>query len=188
MTFWYLLICSVLLFCSIPCLRFVYKRIKCAQEIKRLCKKKGFRTLSTSVLWQFCGNRRDKCELYIETPSEIYSVKLFHTKKRRSILLLWEDGRYSVRSFIAVISYGTPISYPIDSTARKLPAYDFRYRFQDEWEIKTPHRILLVNPVTMEFRRKKPSGAESVLGDGESVNGMRVCSLPRLLMDLENAI
>ncbi len=188
MTFWFLLAGVISIIIAIPYFRFVFKRIKCARELKAVCKKRGYRFIKGSALWLFGGKYGRKCDLYIETPNEIYSVKLFGMKKRRSVLLLWEDGRYSVRNFIAVISFGTAIQYPIDSKAKNLPAYDFRYRFKEEWEIKTPHNILLVNPVSIEFRRKKPSGAEALLGDGETVNGMRVCSLPRFLSELENAV
>ncbi len=188
MTFWFLLAGVISIIIAIPYFRFVFKRIKCACLIKKVCKKRKFRSFAVKPLWFFGCKYGKNCDVYIETPNEVYSVKLFGMKKRRSVLLLWEDGRYSVRNFIAVISFGTAIQYPIDSKAKDMSVFDFRYRFKEEWEIKTPHNILLVIPVSMEFRRKKPSGAESVIGDGETVNGMRVCSLPRLLRDLENAI
>lgn len=188
MTFWLMLAAVIAVIIAFPYVRFVFKRIKCARSIMAVCKRKGFAVTAASPLWMFgtkCGRR---CDIYIESKNEIYSVKLFEMKKRKSVLLLWSDGRYSVRNFIAVISFGTAIKYPIDSKAKKLPAYNFRYGFREEWETKTPHNILLVNPVSMEFCRKKPSGEENIVADGEIVNGMRVCSLPRVLSELENAL
>ncbi len=188
MKFWYAAGIVALAAIAFPFFRFVFKRLKCARQLKAVCKNKDFRIITRNPFWMFGGKHGGKCDLYIETPNEIYSVKLFGMKKRRSVLLLWEDGRYSVRNFIAVISFGTAIQYPIDSKAKDMPVFDFRYRFKDEWEVKTPHNVLLVNPVSMEFRRKKASGAEDLLGDGETVNGMRICSSPGLLRNLENAI
>ena len=188
MTFWFLLAGVISIIIAIPYFRFVFKRIKCACLIKKVCKKRKFRSFAVKPLWFFGCKYGKNCDVYIETPNGIYSVKLFEMKKRKSVLLLWSDGRYSVRNFIAVISFGTAIQYPIDSKAKKLPAYNFRCKFREEWETKTPHSILLVNPVSMEFRRKKQSGEENIIGDGAAVNGMRICSLPRLISELENAL
>ena len=124
MTFWFLLAGVISIIIAIPYFRFVFKRIKCACLIKKVCKKRKFRSFAVKPLWFFGCKYGKNCDVYIETPNEVYSVKLFGMKKRRSVLLLWEDGRYSVRNFIAVISFGTAIQYPIDSKAKDMSVFD----------------------------------------------------------------
>ena len=118
----------------------------------------------------------------------MFAVKLFGMPRRLSILILKENGEYFIRSFIALISYGGGIRFPINGKPKPMPAYNFRYKYRDEWEIKTPRRVLLVNPVSMEFKRQPHHGGEITVGAGEIVNGMEIDSLPRLLGDLESAL
>lgn len=157
-------------------------------KIKKICNKKGYKTYKTRPFW-FLGNKhRKKCDLYIETENEVFAIKLFGVIRKRTILIFNENDEYFIRSFFALASYGSVIRHPIDSKPKLLPAYDFRYKYKDEWEIKTPRRILLVNPVSMEFKRQLHHGGEVTVGAGEIVNGMEIDSLPRLLGDLESAL
>ena len=189
MEFWYALIGIVAIIVFFPYIRCFFKRLKCANKIKRLCRNKNYKIHATHPLWFLGSKHAKKCDLYIETANEILAIKLFGMPKRFSILVLKEDGEYFIRSFIALISsIGQGIRFPIDSKPKPMPAYDFRYKYKDEWEIKTPRHILLVNPVSMEFRRQCHHGTEVIIGAGDIVNGMEIYSLSRLLGDLESAI
>lgn len=179
----YILICIIAFALLYPYFRCFFKRLKCAGKIKKLCLRKGYKTYSTHSLW-FLGNKHaNKCDLYVETANEVFSIKLFGMPRRQSVLVLKENGEYLIRSYIAFISYGGAIT----GKPKPMPVYDFRYRYRDEWEIKTPRNVLLVNPVSMEIRRQSRQG-EVTIGAGDIVNGMYIDSLPRLLGDLESAI
>lgn len=178
-------ICVLLL---TPFIRLFVKRIRCMKKIKKICNERGYKTYVTHPLWFFGSKHAKKCDLYIETANEVFAIKLFGMPRRRTILVLKENSDYFIRSFIAFAPYGSAIRYPIDSKLKHMPTYNFRYKYKNEWEIKTPRRVLLVNPVSMEFRRQPQHGSEVIVGAGDIVNGMEIDSLPRLLGDLESAL
>ncbi len=187
MEFWYVLIGIVAFIALFPYIRCFFKRLKCASKIKKLCRRKGYKIYPTHSLWFLGSKHAKKCDLYIETLNEVFSIKLFGMPRRQSILILKENGEYFIQSFIVLISYSGGISFPINGKHKSMPIYDFRYKYRDEWEIKTPRHILLVNPVSMEIRRQSRQG-EVIVGAGDIVNGMEIDSLSRLLGDLESAI
>jgi hypothetical protein len=188
MEFLYALIGIVAIIVLFPYIRCFVKRLSCAGKIKKLCREKGYEMHAAHPLWFLGGKRGSKCDLYVETANEVFAVKLFGMPRRRSVLIFKENGEYFIRRFIGFSSYGSAIRYPIDGRSRHLPQYDFRYKYRDEWEIKTPRHILLVNPISMEIRRQPKNGAEVIVGAGDTVNGMEIESLSRLLGDLESAI
>ena len=188
MEFWYVLIGIVALFILFPYIRCFFKRLICMAKIKRVCREKGYRLHATHPFWFLGSKHAKKCDLHIETATEVFSVKLFGMPRRLTVLVIQENGEYFIRSFVALISYGGGVRFPIDGKGKSMPVYNFRYKYRDEWEIKTPRRILLVNPVSMEFRRQPRHGSEVIVGAGDIVNGMEIDSLPRLLGDLESAL
>ena len=188
MEFLYALIGIVAIIVLFPYIRCFVKRLSCAGKIKKLCREKGYKMHAAHPLWFLGGKYGAKCDLYVETANELFAVKLFGMPRRRSVLIFKENGEYFIRRFIGFSSYGSAIRYPIDGRSRRLPQYDFRYKYRDEWEIKTPRHILLVNPVSMEIRRQPKNGAEVIVGAGDTVNGMEIESLSRFLGDLESAI
>jgi hypothetical protein len=188
MEFLYALIGIVAIIILFPYIRCFVKRLSCAGKIKKLCREKGYEMHAAHPLWFLGGKRGSKCDLYVETANEVFALKLFGMPRRRSVLIFKENGEYFIRRFIGFSSYGSAIRYPIDGRPRRLPQYDFRYKYRDEWEIKPPRHILLVNPISMEIRRQQKNGAEVIVGAGDTVNGMEIESLSRLLGDLESAI
>jgi len=188
MEFWYALIGIVAVIALFPYIRCFFKRLKCVYKIKRLCRNKNYKIHATHPVWFLGSKHTKKCDLYIETANEVFAVKLFGMPRRLSILILKENGEYFIRSFIALISYGGGIRFPINGKPKPMPAYDFRYKYRDEWEIKTPRRVLLVNPVSMEFKRQPHHGGEVTVGAGDIVNGMEIYSLPRLLGYFESVL
>ena len=183
----YFLIVIIALF-SLPYIRFFFKRVLLLIRIRRICKKKNYNLQKAHIFWFLGSKRSKKCDVYIETANQLFAIKLFGIPKRRTILVFKENGEHFIRSFIAIVSFGSAIHFPINSKPKPMPAYNFRYKYRDEWEIKTPRRILLVNPVSMEFRLQPQHGNEVIVGAGEIVNSMEIHSLPRLLEDLENAL
>lgn len=188
MDFWYALIGVIALVALFPYIRCFFKRLKCAGKIKRLCRRKGYNIHATHPLWFLGSKHTNQCDLYIETENEIFAIKMFGMPRRLSILILKENGEYFIRSYIALVSYGGSIRFPVNGKPKPMSAYDFRYKYKNEWEIKTPRRVLLVNPVSMEFRRQPQHGSEVIVGAGDIVNGMEIDSLPHLLRDLESAL
>lgn len=188
MDFLYVLIGIVALIALFPYIRCFFKRLTCMGKIKKVCRNKSYQMHATHPIWFLGCKNAKKCDLYIETANEVFAIKLFGMPRRLSVLVLKENGEYFIRSFIALISYGGGIRFPINGKPKPMPNYDFRYRYKDEWEIKTPRHVLLVNPVSMEFRRQPQHGREVIVGAGDIVNGMEIDSLPRLLGDLESAL
>jgi len=171
-----------------PYFRCFFKRVTCMRKLKKVCRTKGYQLHKTHFFWFLGHKNAKKCDFYIETRNQVFAVKLFGMPNRRTVLIFKENGEYMIRRFTAFISYGSAVRFPIDSKPRKMPTYHFRYRYRDAWEIKTPRQVLLVNPVSMEFRRTPSHGKEILLGAGEVVCGMEIDSLPRLLADLESAL
>ena len=188
MKLWYALLFIIALILFFPYIRCFIKRLKCAVKIQKRCKQKGYKIYPTHPIW-FLGHKNSKkTDLYIETPNQIFSIKLFGVRRRYCQLIIKDNGEYFIRNSINLLSWGGSIYYPIDSKHKPMPLYDFRYKYKNDWEIKTPRNILLVNPVSMEFRHSPDHGSERILGAGEIVNGMEIHSLPTLLADLENAL
>ena len=188
MEFWYALLGIIVFIILLPYIRCFFKRLACMIKIKKICRKKRIFLHATHPLW-FLGNKRQKnCDFYLETANEIFAVKLFGMPRKLSFLIIKENGEYIIRSHIALLSYGGSISTPINSIPKQMPAYNFRFKYKDEWELKTPHHILLVNPVSIDFRRQPSNGPETIVGAGDIVNGMEIDSLSHLLGDLERAL
>ena len=185
MEFWIFLLCVIVLFLAYSYLRCFVKRLVCLGKIRRLCRKKHYRIVGTHLLW-FLGSRHaDRCDCYIETPNEVYAVKLFGLPRRQTVLILKENGEYVIRSFLALLPF---VHFTFHTKPRAMPVYDFRHDYRDEWEIKTPHHILLTNPTPMEIRRQPSRSGEVIIGTGDVVNGMEIASLPGFLGMLECAI
>jgi len=186
MEFWIALAAIAAVIFLAPRVRWLVKRLVLVGRMKRVCKKQRFSLHGTHALW-FLGIRdARRCDVYIETPTQVYAVKLFGTGRRRAVLVFKENGTYFVRHFIALISYvGLAARFPIESKPRRLLAYDFRVGYRDAWEIKTPRNVLLVHPVCMEIHYRPERGAEVILGAGDTVGGMELMTLSRLLGELE---
>ena len=157
MEFWYALIGIVAVIALFPYIRCFFKRLKCAYKIKRLCRSKNYKIHVTHPLWFLGSKHAKKCDLYIETANEVFAVKLFGMPRRLSILILKENGEYFIRSFIALISYGGGIRFPINGKPKPMPAYNFRYKYRDEWE--SPCLLIISDTNTGMNGRSKHRGA-----------------------------
>ena len=186
MEFWLILVGIVVLVLLFPLIRCLFKRVVCATKIKRMCQRKNFVTHPTHPLW-FLGSKKAKnCDLYIETPTQMFSIKLFGAPRRLSILTIKENGNYFFRSYIILVSYGAGFHVPLDGREKKMPKFDFRHQCKKEWQDEKVRNILLANPVPMEFRFQPNHGAESIVCVGDTVNNMELSSLQHFLKELES--
>ena len=104
------------------------------------------------------------------------------------MLVLQGEDKYFIRRFIVIMHYMYIMLWPVNSKLKKFPKYDFDYKRKGELQEKKQRRILLVNPVSMTFRKRTDSGNEYSVNDGDVVNGMELHSLPNLLKNLKNEI
>lgn len=181
MDFWIALFGGLLSVAIVPYIRCLIKRVILAMCLKKKCHKMGFALWPTHRLWWLGGRQNSSCDFFVETNSHILSIKIFGVPDRRMILVFTDDGRYLFRRIWAIQHK----PYPIDSRQYYLPTYDFYHKYNPAWDIKTPVNILLVNPVSHEIRRRRDNGKESIVGAGESVYGMVIYPLSRLLGYLE---
>ena len=188
MEFWYLLGVAVAFAALFPYIRCLIKRLICAQKIKKICSEKGYCLYATHPFWFLGGKRSKNCDFYVETKNKVFAVKFFGMPRWRSVLVLKENGEYFVRNFIALMSFGEGVLFPIGGKTKQMNSYNFRYKYREEWEIKTPKRVLLINPTSIEVRYQPRSGKELIVGAGNVVNGMEINSLPRFLGDLEGTV
>ena len=187
MDFWYALIGVVAFVAFFPYIRCFFKRLICLKKIKKECQRNGFHLHATHLLWFLGRKRSKKCDLYIETASEVFAVKLFGTPRRSISLVLKENGDYFIRSFIIFIYYGTGLRYQIDHKPKPVPVYDFQCQYKERWKSKTLRQILLLHPVSMEVCHQPQHGGEKILCAGDRVGNMEIASLPYLLNALKSS-
>lgn len=186
MEFWFVLFGIVALVILFPFIRCFFKRLICAVKIKRMCRRKNLVVHPTHPLW-FLGSKHTKnCDLYIETPTQVFAIKLFGAPRRLSVLTFKEVGSYLFKHYIVLISYGAGFHVPLYGCEKTMPRFDFRYKYQGAWSEKNTRNILLVNPAPMEFRYQPLHGSDCIVCVGDTVNGMELASLQYLLGKLEN--
>ena len=162
-------------------LRFLIKRTVMTVRIKRFCRRQDARLVKCNPFWWLGGKNGGGCDFYIETEKDIFAIKLFGAMRRQSNLCFTWDGRFLIRSFVGIVGGTGQVIYTLNGKKKPLPAYDFRYRFENGWELKNPHQILLVHPVCMEIRYVERSGDERILGTGEFIGDMEIQTLSGLL-------
>lgn len=176
----------VLILFSVPYIRFFIKRIQLYIQIKKVCNKKKYRFHKNGNLWFLRNQYQGNCDFYIETKNEVFAVKLFCALKRFSQALIFTDeNEYFIRDFTAVPTLGRGFRFPTDGKIKKVIKYNYRHRFKNEWEIKDPINVLLVNPVPHEIRRQHKNGSETILGNGDPIHGAQLYSLSGFLTILE---
>ncbi len=189
MEFWIPLLAVLAILLAVPGVRWIFKRMRLTARLRAVCKKKGFRLVGNRPLWMLGRGSGSNCDCYIETAEKVYAVKLFSALSRNSVLVFDDGGRYYFQKKIPMAGgYGGSVEYPKESRHRPLPAYDFRRGYRMEWEIKTPVRVLLINPVCREIRYASSRGGGRMLGAGDTVNQCQIYSLSRFLGELEGQV
>ncbi|MBQ8287562.1 MAG: hypothetical protein IJX76_02180 [Clostridia bacterium] len=187
MEFYLLIVAIILLIVLLPYLRILRKRFTMRRRLCRLCLERRYSLHPVRKLWLF-GRRMGKtCDFYVETPETVYAVKLFAMKRRGQYLIFTNDGTFRVRKFLNFVSSrGGYARFFRDSKPCKLPDYDFRAGFRDEWYLKDIRPVLLLNPTCIEVHLNKVD-RESLLGNGESIAGMTLHTLSSFLGELERS-
>lgn len=181
MEFWLILGIAVAIFIVFPYLRCLFKRLTCRRKINRLCEQKGFALHPTHSLWFFGGKCGKECDLCVETPTEVYAIKLFGVKRRLSTLILMENGEYCVKHI-----YGVRFAcFEWYTKPRALPSCDLGSHSQNAWTSKKLRSVLLINPITMNVYTKKSNGLQKEICYGDEINGMEIHSLGHLLKVLD---
>lgn len=180
----WLLVIAAVLFYVLPALRSFIKRLTCAMKLRRLCRRTGATLQGTHPLW-FLGRRNcRKCDCVIETPTQVFAVKLFGVMHGGRVLVLRETGEYFFRRYASILLF---IFNVFDGSFRRLPEYDFS-RGEQLAAGRARRDILLLNPIPMEVRVQPHSGQEFVTGPGDEVFGMELASLSHLMRIVENAV
>ena len=180
--FWLLVALLVLLY-VIPAIRCLIKRISCAMKLKGLCRRTGATLQGTHPLW-FLGSRNcRKCDCVIETPTQVFAIKLFGVMHGGRVLVFRETGEYFFRRYASILLF---IFNAFDGAFRRLPEYDFS-RGEAIAAGRTRRDVLLLNPVPMEVRIQPHSGQEFVTGPGDDLFGMELATLSHLMRIVENA-
>ena len=164
-----------------PFIRCFFKRILLVVKIKYLCHREAYQ-LYKKPFW-FLGNKWTKsCEIQIETPSEIYAIKLFGLPRRRRMLMLEPNGTFFIRRIVLMSAFTlSMVIYKIDGRSRRMPFYHFECPKEVAKSFKPLHKVLLVHPVTMTIHRRLSHGAELIVRDGDVVNGMEIYCLSGFL-------
>ena len=176
-----IIIALVILYAYIRCF---FKRLKCLISISRMCRKKVFRLTVKHPLW-FLGSRyARRCDFIIETPRDVFGVKLFGCLWPLKVLILREYGEYIFRGYSTFLKF---ILNFIDSWPHPLPAYRFEFARAEIPEEARMRRILLINPMPLEIRMQPNNGQEEISGTGDTIRGMEIASLSHLIRIVENA-
>lgn len=179
----------------LPYVRIFFKRILLFLKLKKACRVHSWTLRGTHPLWFLGTNQNDICDFHIYTGRNLYSVKLFALRHRRSTLVFSDGRQYHIRYFLGLIGQFASARIPIDGKKKKLPAYRFRIGVELAWETATPHQILLLHPVCIEICDTRRALKETtlmangenevILGAGSRVYDMQIYSLSRFLGRLE---
>ena len=182
----YIVIGSIVaMLAAIPYLRIFFKRLSMKRRLLNVGKAVGYCLYPTHRGWMLGGKMGKTCDFYIETAHTVYAVKLFAAKKRSQYLIFTDDGYYYTRKFLNLIyRYGTGPRFFKDSKPKKLPTYDFRGGYREEWSEKILCPVLLLNPTGIQVHRNRVH-QDTILSSGEKLSDMSVYTLPALLNELE---
>ncbi|MGM9625658.1 MAG: hypothetical protein ACI3XM_08110 [Eubacteriales bacterium] len=179
----------------LPYVRIFVKRMILYLKIKKACSVHSWTLRGTHPFWFFGINQNGICDFHIYTGRNLYSVKLFALRYRRSMLVFSDERQYHIRYFLGLIGQFSSARIPIDGKKKKLPAYRFRMGVELAWETATPHQILLLHPVCIEICDTRRALKETtlmangenevILGAGDRIYDMQIYSLGYFLGRLE---
>ena len=180
----YFVLIVIALIILIAFVRCFFKRLKCMLSIRAMCRRNGFTLTVKHPLW-FLGSRyARRCDCIIQTPGEVFGVKLFGCLWATKALILREYGEYIFRGHATFIKF---IIDFIDSWPHMLPEYRFELR-KSGLPAGTPvRRVLLINPRPLEIRMQPNNGQEEISGTGDMIRGMEIASLSHLIRIAESA-
>lgn len=150
--------------------RFFCKRLILWRRLKNICKKRNFQLFAENRRVLLAKRDLSPCDFHIVTRNTVFSVKLFGVAGKRSKLFFREDGTYHIRN-----------RWLPGTKQKKLPGFNFRAGYRYEWELKTPRKILLLNPTCTGVFRESRNGKHHPLNPYEQLFGMEIHTLTSLL-------
>ena len=89
----------------LPAVRCVFKRLSCAARLSSLCRKHGLTLHGAHPLW-FLGTRFSRrCDCVIETPGQVFAIKLFGVMWSSRVLVFRETGEYFFRRYSNILMF-----------------------------------------------------------------------------------
>jgi len=189
---------GVVCFCF-PYIRCLFKRMNLLSVLKGVCREKGYRLQGTHSFWFLGGKSGKNCDCIIETPQEVFAIKLFGMPRRRRVLVFTEKKEFFTRILVGVLLL---IRESFDSKAKPFPEYNFTPENKVIPSGKKLRKILLVNPVPMEMLLQAERGKENklspfpmenvqkenskeiILSPGDGLYGMEIANLSWLLKQI----
>lgn len=171
MFFIYLLAIIAVLYAGVPLLRWLIKRIKCAGQIKKLCREKKYTLRKEKKLWFFGTRYGKKTDFVLETETQVYAVKLFGVPRRLSGLILHPERKYSIRRMMGLL---LRVRFNTNTTPADFPEYAFQEEFLEEKKLRS---VLLVCPKPLEVRLQDREGKEQAFQWGDAFGGMEIMTM-----------
>ena len=158
-----LLLSAVIFVLILPYIRFIFKRVALFCRIKNICRKHNLILLPRHFFW-FLGNTcGEQADFMIETPREIFSVKLCGVFFRKQLFNFIDSEHYSVKELqFQIKCYMHGINYVVK---QKKP-YNLRAGYSGEKEVIP---IILMNPIAMTVTKSTGTSKEPV-ANGDYVN------------------
>ena len=183
MEFWYALIALVAVILLFLQVCFFVKRAIAISKLKKQCKIEGYSICGTHPLWQWGRKQAKKCDFYIETEKELFSVKLFASARRGRLLVVCENNEYFFRRINVFFAFGSILRFYTDMSRRKFPQYDFSYKCTNK--TKKTRNILLIYPAYNTPLYQPSLGGERELSVGDELNGIELHTLSSFIEDIK---
>lgn len=154
-------------------------------KLKGECKRSGAKIKPTHLFWIFGGRKGKSNDFYIEIHNKVYSIKLFSMGNRRAELVFNGRGSYFIRKYLVLISnIGARALLSKNSKLKKIPEYNFKKNFLEEWYIKEVVPVLLVHPCRHDIMCEIAGDKCRPIDAGEKFNGMMVIRLADFLRQI----
>lgn len=152
----YILLAVVVLMLLAPGARWLKCRMQCKRQLMAFCREHVYTLHTRRKAWHLGTRHGNQADFAIETDGDVYAVKLFGVAHKRAMLILFMDGKYSIRRFIGL---SLQVRFTFDTKPAAMPAYDF------DWpEIsaeKKRHHVLLLQPEPMNILSQNREGKEA---------------------------
>ncbi len=163
---------------------FLIRRYVMYVKLKSLCKELRATIKPTHLFWLFGGRNGKSNDFYIEVHNKVFSIKLFSMGNRRAELVFNGRGSYFIRKYLMLISAGARTLLTRNSKLKKIPEYNFKKKFREEWYIKELVPVLLVHPCRYDIMCEIPGGNRRAVDVGETFNGIMVIRLADFLRQI----
>lgn len=165
-------------------IRFFFKRIILIAKLNTLCRKNNAKLHFVNPFSLFSGIKVKHCDLYIETQYEILSIKLFGLGYKPYYVTFMPERKYTVTRFVIIPGARGIYKQPITGKKNEFPNYKFDYKFKSEWKFKTFRKILLINPISMDYMVARDN-SHGYLCNGDIIYGMEAFSYTGLKKIME---